>query len=505
MAARRSAPLAGSRRLLSGAASALPGASALRALRVPRLADLSLPGEPRGPSVRTATLPGPKSAALLERIKDLRESGECQLFVDYAKSCGNYLVDADGSTFLDLFGQISSLSLGYNHPALRAALTDERNMHLLLQRPALGNLPPTDWVDRLEGSLMAVAPSGMAGLYTMMCGSCSVENALKLCFIGFRARERGGAPPAARELETCMDNQAPGSPQLSALSFRGGFHGRTLGSLSCTRSKPVHKADVPAFGDWPAAPFPALKYPLAAHARENHAEEQRCVQVMDDIMRAQKRTAPVAVVIVEPVQSEGGDNHASAEYFRAIRAVAKQHGAFFVVDEVQTGGGNCGVMWAHQLWGLPPGEEPDVVTFSKKLYTGGFYVKAGLRPQAPYQIFNTWLGDPSKLVQLEATLAVIKDQNLLARAKATGEFLSEGLTALQNAYPHKLANERGIGTFRAVDTPSPAALAELVGKLRLQGVFAAGCGARSLRIRPTLTFGPTEAAIFLERLEAAIK
>jgi 4-aminobutyrate aminotransferase/(S)-3-amino-2-methylpropionate transaminase len=83
--------------------------------------------------------------------------------------------------------------------------------------------------------------------------------------------------------ESCMLNQKPGSPDLTVLSFKSGFHGRLFGSLSATRSKAIHKVDIPAF-DWPVAPFPQLKYPLNEHVQENEAEEKRCLEAYEQIL-----------------------------------------------------------------------------------------------------------------------------------------------------------------------------------------------------------------------------
>lgn len=94
-----------------------------------------------------------------------------------------------------------------------------------------------------------------------------------------------------------MVNEAPGTPNLSIMSFTGGFHGRSLGALSATRSKAIHKVDIPAF-HWPVAPFPQLKYPLEEHASENAAEEARCLARMDEMMTEWKKTSPVAGVIM---------------------------------------------------------------------------------------------------------------------------------------------------------------------------------------------------------------
>ena len=89
--------------------------------------------------------------------------------------------------------------------------------------------------------------------------------------------------------------------------------------------------------------------------------------------------------------SEGGDKHASPAYFRSLRQIAKKHGAYFIVDEVQTGVGATGKFWAHEHWGLQAGEEPDFVTFSKKMQASGVFHKAETRPSAPYRIYGTWM------------------------------------------------------------------------------------------------------------------
>jgi len=102
----------------------------------------------------------------------------------------------------------------------------------------------------------------------------------------------------------------------------------------------------------------------------------------------------VAAVIIEPVLAEGGDKHASNAYFRQLRLIAKKHGAFFIVDEVQTGVGATGKFWAHEHWGLQAGEEPDFVTFSKKMQASGIYHKKDLRPLQSYRIYGTWMVCP---------------------------------------------------------------------------------------------------------------
>jgi 4-aminobutyrate aminotransferase/(S)-3-amino-2-methylpropionate transaminase len=136
-----------------------------------------------------------------------------------------------------------------------------------------------------------------------------------------------------------MKNASPGSPDLVALSFESAFHGRLFGSLSLTRSKAIHKLDVPAF-DWPVAPFPLLKYPLSEYTAENAEIEARALDETEKVIKRQKEIGrPIAVAVIEPVQAEGGDNHASKGFFKGLRTLTRENGIFLIVDEVQTGVG----------------------------------------------------------------------------------------------------------------------------------------------------------------------
>jgi 4-aminobutyrate aminotransferase/(S)-3-amino-2-methylpropionate transaminase len=154
----------------------------------------------------------------------------------------------------------------------------------LVNRPAIGNFPSQDWLSQLGEGLLRVAPKGMDKVYTAHSGSEANELAFKASFLLWQRRQRGeGVAWTYEELDTCMKNMAPGSPELAILSFRNSFHGRGFGSLSTTRSKALHKLDIPAF-NWPQAPFPALKYPLEENQEVNDAEENRCLNEVERLI-----------------------------------------------------------------------------------------------------------------------------------------------------------------------------------------------------------------------------
>lgn len=482
--------------------------SALR--QAPRVAVASssrlfgtFPGQPAKPSVHTETVPGPQSQAV---IKDLNQFGDFRtstVALEYEKCKGNYVVDADGNTLLDMFGQISSIAVGYRNPDLeKRAKTDEFAI-AAMNRPALGVFPPTNWRQTLEDGLLKVAPEGLTQIFTANCGSTANESAYKACFMAYRHRERGHSDFNENEIESTMRNASPGSPQLSIMSFKTGFHGRLFGSLSTTRSKAIHKLDIPAF-DWPAVDWPALKYPLEENVEHNRKEEERVIALVESTIDEWKSKSPVAAVVVEPVQSEGGDNHASGHFFRRLREVTKAKGVYMIVDEVQTGVGATGQFWAHQHWNLPT--PPDAVSFSKKMQAAGYYHTEELRPSAGYRNFNTWMGDPARAIQAAEIIKYIEKEDLVNHTAKIGKELYDGIEALGKKFPKMIKNLRGKGqgTFLAFDCETPVQRDAVVARMRSKGVMIGASGVAAVRLRPLLIFGKSELAIFLEALESSL-
>jgi 4-aminobutyrate aminotransferase/(S)-3-amino-2-methylpropionate transaminase len=165
-----------------------------------------------------------------------------------------------------------------------------------------------------------------------------------------------------------------------------------------------------------------------------------------------------------------------------------------MMDEVQTGGGATGKMWCHEHFGI----EADVVSFSKKMVSGGIFHNLEHRPPHPGRILNTWVGDPHKIIILEQVVKAIKEDNLLSRVEAAGSTIMSGLMQLQTKFPHLLSKARGRGTFCAVDLPTVEARDKLLLELRSRGLHLGGCGESSIRIRPSLTFTPQHGNIMLD-------
>jgi len=464
-----------------------------------------------GKGIRMKTqVPGPETQRLTQQLASQGGMGGASAFFgDYSASEGCYFVDADGNRMLDMFQQISSLPLGYNHPALVEVMADPLMSTFAQSRAALGLFPPKELPDLLDETFLKIAPKGMTRLQTMLCGSSANENVFKACFFAFRAKQRiaagrGKMDFTEEELRSCMENQAPGcTNNLSIMSFHGGFHGRTLGALTCTHSKSIHKIDVPAF-DWPVAAFPRLRYPLEENAEHNAAEEERCIQEVLSIFKTRSAEGRhVAGMIVEPVLSEGGDLHASADFFKRLQQACKANDAAFIVDEVQTGIACSGHMWAHEAWNLE--ESPDFVCFSKKALLGGYYYKDEFQPPGGYRIFNTWMGDATKILLFRAVLKTIERDGLQALAAEVSKELMQILQDASKSHPKYVSNLRGQGTIIAFDCSSPALRDSLSAHLRNNGVLVGTNGTQSVRFRPSLNFSMAHAKEFQQVFQHSLE
>ncbi|OJD24554.1 4-aminobutyrate aminotransferase [Blastomyces percursus] len=473
-----------------------------RHLRASAAADKPFfPNEPARPTMKTS-IPGPKNQQVVAELSEVFDTRSINMLANYDASAGNYIADLDGNMLLDVYSQIASIAVGYNNPALIAAAKSPQMVSSLVNRPALGNFPSHDWASILKSGILTVAPKGLNQVFTATAGSDANETAYKAAFMYHQQFVRGGpeAEFTEAEIESAMLNKAPGSPPLSIMSFKTGFHGRLFGTLSTTRSKPIHKLDIPAF-DWPQAPFPLLKYPLEEFAAENAAEEKRCLEEAERIIKEYHN--PVAAIVVEPIQSEGGDNHASPAFFQGLREITKRHNVLMIVDEVQTGVGATGKFWAHDHWNLQT--PPDIVTFSKKAQAAGyFYGNPLLRPNKPYRQFNTWMGDPARALIFRAIIQEIERLDLVNHTAATGDYLYAGLERLAKQYPNEFQNLRGKGqgTFIAWDSPQRDAV---LAKGKSVGINIGGCGERAVRLRPMLIFQKYHADILLESLEKIVK
>ncbi|CAK9809739.1 4-aminobutyrate aminotransferase, mitochondrial [Anthophora plagiata] len=173
------------------------------------------------------------------------------------------------------------------------------------------------------------------------------------------------------------------------------------------------------------------------------------------------------------------------------------------MDEVQTGGGATGRIWAHEYFEL--NTPPDMVTFSNKMLASGFYHSPEYMPRQPYRVFNTWMGEPSKILMLEAVLQTIEAEDLLTHVCHVSNYLLCQLNALQHEFPHLMNSVRGRGFIIAFDMACAELKHKITQQMRCKGIQVGDCGTKSIRLRPCLIFGEYHADIFLEILRDCLQ
>jgi len=433
----------------------------------------------------TDGVPGPRTRELAARGGFDMQGIYRTLVIDDVASLGPYAVDVDGNVLLDMFANFALGALGYNHPAVMAVTRSAAFAHASANPTSTPFVTTPAWFDFLETLESRFAPRGMKKVFCVDAGGEGVEAALKAAFIVHAERRREGAGLSKNPLDlgeddrrAILDNEGT---DAVVVSFEGAFHGRGLGPLSATHSKVIHKADLPAF-PWPMAPFPANRFPLERYAEDNACAEASALGALEAILEAERGN--VAAILIEPVQSEGGDRHASPAFFRKVQELAAAAGAAFVLDEVQTGVGMSGTLWAHEQLELP--RPPDMVCFGKKMQMGGFFAAPPFVITQFGRMYQTRNGDRARAMIAESILRTVVDDHLLDRVRTVGARFLAGLEALAARHPALVTEPRGRGFLLAFDLPTPAVRDDFLKRALARGVFASYTGTRSVRLRPHL-------------------
>ena len=412
---------------------------------------------------------------------------------DLARSHGSQLVDErDGKTYVDFFSNFASQALGWNHPALADPEFRDRLMLAALHKPANSDVYTRFFAEFVETFARVAVPGSHAGhMFFIEGGALAVENTLKAAF-DWKVRR----------------NQAAGRGDTvgtRVLHFRQAFHGRSGYTLSLTNTfDPRKTALYPKF-DWPRISNPRIAFPLAEHLAEVEAAEAQAVAEIEEAVA--RYGHDIACLIVEPIQAEGGDNHFRPEFLRELRRLADAHDFFLIFDEVQTGLGLTGTMWAWQGLGV----EPDLFAFGKKVQVCGFAANSridGVKEnvfQVSSRINSTWGGNLADMVRATKVLEVIEGEELVANAAAVGAVLLQGLKEIARSFPDLVAQPRGRGLMIAFDLPDQETRARAVAAARNEGLLLLPCGATSIRFRPFLDVTRDDAAAGLDRLAGALR
>lgn len=435
------------------------------------------------PRIRTPHLPGPKARAVIERDKSVLSPSLTRPYPLVAESGeGVWVRDPDGNVFLDFTAGIAVTSTGHCHARVVSAIRQQASKLLHMS----GTDFYYDVQVRLAEKLAGLAPGrGRKRVFFTNSGAEAVEAAIKL------ARHATG-----RE---------------KFIAFFGAFHGRTLGALSLTASKVIQREKfgplLPGvhhvgYGYCYRCPY-NLKYPECGIA---------CVSYLEDTLF--KKTVPpgeVAAVVVEPIQGEGGMVMPPPGYFEALREVTRRHRILLIVDEVQSGMGRTGRMFAIEHWGV----EPDIICVAKGIASGmplgAMIARSDLVHWEPGAHASTFGGNPVACRAALETIDLI-ERKLMKNAETVGEYLRSQLLELGRRYP-LIGDVRGAGLMQGIElvknreTKEPAVQERntVVQKAFRRGLLVLGCGDCGIRLTPPLVVAKKEVDIAIEILNRCLR
>ena len=399
-----------------------------------------------------ASDPSPGNAAIAAR-------GEAALLQNYrpqpialVRGHGCRVEDADGNRYLDLMGGIATAVLGHCHPALVAALEDQakRIWHV-------SNLYTTQ--PQIELAERLVRHSFADRVFFCNSGAEANEAALKLSRRWHRDR---------------------GDDRFEIIAFEGGFHGRTLFTVSATGTPAYWQGFEPMVPGIHHAPYGDLA-------------------AVESLLSSR-----TAAILVEPVQGEGGVRPAPDGFLAGLRALADANGCLLVFDEVQTGVGRTGTLFAYEHTGVAP----DVMTLAKAL-GGGIPIGAMCASErvagalVPGTHASTFGGNPLACACACAVLDVLIEQGVLEHGRRMGAFLGEQLEKLAGRLGARVVETRGAGLLRAIELDGPAA--PVVDRCRDHGVLVITAGEKIVRLAPPLVIEQSELEEGLGVLEKSIQ
>ncbi len=397
------------------------------------------------------------------------------LIFDMEKSKGVYIHDAKHNrTLLDFFTCFASVPLGYNHPKM---VNDDEFKHNLLQaaltNPSNSDIYTTQYANFVETFSKIGIPDYLPHAFFIAGGSLAIENALKVA-MDWKV-QKNFAKGYTKEIG------------FKVIHFEHAFHGRSGYTMSLTNTIP-NKTKWFAKFDWPRVSHPQINFP---YTDANHEDllKREALSIAQIRKAFELNKDDVCAIIIEPIQSEGGDNHVRTEFLEQLRILADEYEAMLVYDEVQTGVGLSGKFWAHQHYGEKA--RPDILAFGKKMQVCGILASNRV-DEIEDNVFNvssrinsTWGGSLVDMVRSAKIMEIIDEDKLCDKAAITGEYLQNQLSeiAKKNSL---VSNVRGKGLLTAFDFPDKAKRDKFISLGMEKNVMFLGCGDRTIRFRPAL-------------------
>lgn len=434
----------------------------------------------KAPDIRTP-LPGPKAKAIIERDQRHTAPAYGRVYPLVVKRGQGMIVeDVDGNLFLDFMAGIAVCSTGHAHPRVVEAIEQQARRFLHICGSDYYYEPMVELAETLDRLTPGAGPKKV---FFTNSGAEAVEAAFKLARYHTRRQH--------------------------VIAFHGAFHGRTLGALSLTASRASHRS---YFG--PLIPgVHHLPYGFC-HRCPYHLQYGSCgieciAAIEKSLFRYEVRPDEVAAIFVEPVQGEGGYIVPPPEYLPMLQELCRKHGILLVLDEIQSGFGRTGKMFACEHWGV----EPDIVCAAKGIASGmplgAMIARAEISTWTRTSHGSTYGGNPVACAAALATIALLEG-GLVENAARIGALLKERLIALQRRHP-AIGDVRGLGLMLGVEFVSPASgtpdsqLRDRVMQRCFEnGLLLLSCGESTLRFCPPLVVGPEEVESAVALFDAAV-
>jgi 4-aminobutyrate aminotransferase len=436
----------------------------------------------KAPDLKTP-LPGPKAKAIIERD---RVSVSPSYTRDYpfvmARGEGAVVEDVDGNVFLDCAAGIAVTGTGHSHPAVVQAIVDQAHKYLHMSGTDFYYEPQV----RLAEELAAIVPiKGDVRSFFANSGTEANEAAIKLARYSTK--------------------------RVNLIAFLGSFHGRTLGSLAATSSKYVQRRGFgPMMPGVYHAPY-ANCYRCPVNLKPESCAAECLDYVEDQIMVHLVSPDEVAGVIVEPIQGEGGYVVPAPQFHQRLRELTRKHGILLIADEVQSGMGRTGRMFACEHFGL----DADIVTIAKGIASGlplgVTSARADVMTWPPGSHASTFGGNPVSSAAALATIKVLKD-GLVRNADEIGRYLIDKLRALMDKYL-LIGDVRGRGLMIGVELVRDRQTKEratterdrIVQEMFKRGVLILGAGRNAIRFAPPLVINKPQVDVIVDIFEQALQ
>jgi len=433
------------------------------------------------PNLKTP-LPGPNARAIIERDKAVVSPSYTRGYpLVISRGAGSSVEDVDGNVFLDCAAGIAVTSTGHSHPAVVKAITEQAQKFLHMSGTDFYYEPQV----RLAEELAAIVP--IRGGVRSFFGNSGTE-----------------------ATEACLKLSRYATGRQNIIAFFGGFHGRSMGSLSLTASKAIQRRGFgPLLPGVFHAPYPDPYRPPLGSAPESCASA--CIDFIEHQLFANLVSPDeVAAVVVEPIQGEGGYIVAPDEFMQRLRELTNKHGILLVADEVQSGMGRSGKMFAIEFTGV----EPDIVAIAKGIASGlplgVAAARAGLMAWPPGAHASTFGGNPVSCAAALATIALLRDR-LVDNAADVGAHLMAGLSALSAKHP-LIGDVRGRGLMIGVELVRDRQTKERATSERdavvtaafNRGLLVLGAGKNAVRFSPPLVLTRAEAETAVRIFDEAL-